>query len=430
MRSSPAAAAASARRSRASWRAKASTSRSSRATRTELEATAKEIAAETDRRIIPLAADVTSREQVGAHGRARRREQLGGLHILVNSGSAPGGSATATGPIETVVDEELLQDFNIKYMGALRCARAAIPLMKKQGWGRIINISGANARNAGNLSGGARNVAPRAHDEDAGGAARPYGITVNCIHPGTTRTERTPSLLAARASKLGMTPEEVEKPRLRPRLAARQRHLPHGGRVGDRVRHGLPGVGQSVGGHRRAGRGDRRRRAVGVLLIRPVAWGLPISWCSGAHSTAFVWSISAGCGPAPGPRAGSARLEPRSSRSVARERARPPAFLDDTANLEVNLNTSGNFNDTNINKRGLTINVRTPGPRAHKRLIAISDVVIENFSSRVLQNWGLGYDSCGELKPDIIYVSMAGFGHTGRTATTRRWARSRRRPPA
>ena len=38
-----------------------------------------------------------------------------------------------------------------------------------------------------------------------------HGITVNCIHPGTTRTERTPSLLAARAAQLGVSPEEAER---------------------------------------------------------------------------------------------------------------------------------------------------------------------------------------------------------------------------
>jgi NAD(P)-dependent dehydrogenase (short-subunit alcohol dehydrogenase family) len=37
-----------------------------------------------------------------------------------------------------------------------------------------------------------------------------FGITVNCVHPGTTRTERTPRLLAARAKELGIPPEEVE----------------------------------------------------------------------------------------------------------------------------------------------------------------------------------------------------------------------------
>src|SRR5437660_8322609 len=126
-------------------------------TKDQLEATARELATETGRRVIPLVADVTSKAQVDAMV-AQAARQLGGLHILVNSGSPPGGSATATGPIESVVDEDLLQDFNVKYVGALRCARAAIPYMKEQKWGRIINISGTNARNAGNLSGGARNT--------------------------------------------------------------------------------------------------------------------------------------------------------------------------------------------------------------------------------------------------------------------------------
>ena len=134
----------------------------------DLEATARELAAETNRRIVPLAADVTSKDQVDRMV-AEAAQQLGGLHILVNSGSAPGGSATATGPIETVIDEDLIEDFNVKYVGALRCSRAVIPFMKTAGWGRIINISGGNARNAGNLSGGARN----AHDKDAGSPAGP-----------------------------------------------------------------------------------------------------------------------------------------------------------------------------------------------------------------------------------------------------------------
>jgi NAD(P)-dependent dehydrogenase (short-subunit alcohol dehydrogenase family) len=176
----------------------------------QLEATASELEAATGRRIIPLAADVTSKEQVDRMV-AQAAEQLGGLHILVNSGSPPGGSATATGPIETVVDEDLLHDFNVKYVGALRCARAVIPYLKAQGWGRIINISGTNARNAGNLSGGARNGALVHFTKTLAVQLGRDGITVNCIHPGTTRTERTPGLLAARAAQLGISPEEVER---------------------------------------------------------------------------------------------------------------------------------------------------------------------------------------------------------------------------
>ena len=179
-------------------------------TKDTLAAAAREIAAETGRRVIPLAADVTSRAQVEAMV-AQAAAQLGGLHILVNSGSPPGGSATATGPIETIVDEDLLHDFNVKYVGALRCARAVIPYMKEQGWGRIINISGTNARNAGNLSGGARNTSLVHFTKTLAVQLGRFGITVNCIHPGVTRTERTPRLLAARGKELGIAPEEVEK---------------------------------------------------------------------------------------------------------------------------------------------------------------------------------------------------------------------------
>jgi NAD(P)-dependent dehydrogenase (short-subunit alcohol dehydrogenase family) len=175
-----------------------------------LEAAAQELGRETSRKILPIAADVTSKEQVEAMV-ARAAAELGGLHILVNSGSAPGGSANATGPIETVVDEELLQDFNVKYLGALRCARAIIPHLKEKGWGRIINVSGTNARTAGNLSGGARNASLVHFTKTLAVQLGRSGITVNCVHPGITRTERTPSLLAARAAELGVTAEEAER---------------------------------------------------------------------------------------------------------------------------------------------------------------------------------------------------------------------------
>jgi benzylsuccinate CoA-transferase BbsF subunit len=95
------------------------------------------------------------------------------------------------------------------------------------------------------------------------------------------------------------------------------------------------------------------------------------------------------------------------------ERGRLPSTTTPQG-LEVNLNTSGNFNDTNVNKKSLSLNVRSArGLAIIKRLIAVSDIVIENFSSRVLQNWGLGYEEQRRIKRDIVYVSMSGYGHTG-----------------
>ena len=179
-------------------------------TREQLEQSAREIEDETGRRIIPMQLDVTSKaevDQVVADAAA----QLGGLHVLVNSASLPGGSPNAVGPYETVDEEALMNDFDVKYVGALRCAKAAIPLLKEQGWGRIINISGGNARNAGNLSGGARNVSLVHLTKTLSNQVGRFGITVNCIHPGTTRTERTAEMLAERGRELGITPEQVEE---------------------------------------------------------------------------------------------------------------------------------------------------------------------------------------------------------------------------
>ncbi len=83
--------------------------------------------------------------------------------------------------------------------------------------------------------------------------------------------------------------------------------------------------------------------------------------------------------------------------------------------VEPGPNSTGQFADTNANKRSITVNIRTPrGLELINRLIAISDIVIENFSSRIMQRWGIGYEEMKKLRPDIIYVSMAGFGHTGR----------------
>src|SRR5437763_12959560 len=96
------------------------------------------------------------------------------------------------------------------------------------------------------------------------------------------------------------------------------------------------------------------------------------------------------------------------------ERGRLPSSTT-PQDVEVNFNTSGNFNDTNVNKKSLSLNVRSPkGLEVVRRLIAVSDIVIENFSSRVLRNWGLGYEELCRIKPDVVYVSLSGYGHTGR----------------
>src|SRR5262252_3383164 len=78
------------------------------------------------------------------------------------------------------------------------------------------------------------------------------------------------------------------------------------------------------------------------------------------------------------------------------------------------LNGSGFFNDFNSSKYGITLNLNHPeGVAIAKRLVALSDVVIDSFTHRAMRKWGLYYDDLVQIKPDIIVVSAAQQGHTG-----------------
>ncbi|MCR4394803.1 MAG: CoA transferase, partial [Dehalococcoidales bacterium] len=48
-----------------------------------------------------------------------------------------------------------------------------------------------------------------------------------------------------------------------------------------------------------------------------------------------------------------------------------------------------------------------------KRLVAISDVVAENFGGSVLERWGLSYAEMRKIKPEIIYYAGSGYGRSG-----------------
>jgi crotonobetainyl-CoA:carnitine CoA-transferase CaiB-like acyl-CoA transferase len=69
---------------------------------------------------------------------------------------------------------------------------------------------------------------------------------------------------------------------------------------------------------------------------------------------------------------------------------------------------------TNLNKRDLTLDLTSERGRAIvRRLAAQADVVVENFSPRVVENFGLDYPSLAALKPDVIMLRMPGFGLQG-----------------
>ena len=77
-------------------------------------------------------------------------------------------------------------------------------------------------------------------------------------------------------------------------------------------------------------------------------------------------------------------------------------------------NRAAYFNKLNSNKHAITLNLFDPDARGiFLRLVAESDVVLENNSPRVMRNFGLEYAALREVNPDIIMVSVSGFGQTG-----------------
>ncbi|WAC08371.1 MAG: CoA transferase [Thermodesulfobacteriota bacterium] len=74
----------------------------------------------------------------------------------------------------------------------------------------------------------------------------------------------------------------------------------------------------------------------------------------------------------------------------------------------------GYFHILNAGKKGVSLDLANEkGREIFKKLVAVSDAVMENFSPRVMEGWGLGYEELKKIKPDIIMVSMSGLGHYG-----------------
>jgi NAD(P)-dependent dehydrogenase (short-subunit alcohol dehydrogenase family) len=107
-----------------------------------LKETVDEIAKATGRKIAGFTVNTLDVGSIKAFVK-QSADALGGVDIVINSAARVGGAA---GDIEAIDEGEILRDFEEKTIGYLRVAREAIPYMKQNGWGRIINISGLAGR--------------------------------------------------------------------------------------------------------------------------------------------------------------------------------------------------------------------------------------------------------------------------------------------
>jgi 3-oxoacyl-[acyl-carrier protein] reductase len=133
--------------------------------------------------------------------------QLGGIDILVN---CAGGSRR--GGLNDIADEDWERFFRVKPLGLIRMTREAVPYLKRSNQARVINIAGNRGREPRtSMMGGPINLGTLSATKAMANELGPYGVNVNAVSPGFTRTRRWPEFLAATARETNNSLEDAEK---------------------------------------------------------------------------------------------------------------------------------------------------------------------------------------------------------------------------
>ena len=142
----------------------------------------------------------------------KARARFGGVDILVNN-----AVSSTQNTFDGLSEEEWQHHINVKLMGYIRCARAVLPGMKSNGWGRIINVAGITARDVSSyrMTNGVVNAGVTNFTKHLAEQVGPYGITVNVMHPGFTETPRLASALKKWAELEGLTVGQITSLRLK-----------------------------------------------------------------------------------------------------------------------------------------------------------------------------------------------------------------------
>lgn len=153
--------------------------------------------------VFPIVADLS---QPDSPPRAveEAAQLLGGLDILINNaGSSPFGS------LEAVTEDDWQSSIDLKLMGYVRCTRTALPIMKKQGGGVIINVVGMAGRSASpSYVLGSLNAALLHLTKSVAELGGPFGVRVMAVNPGLTTTERMDDAIEVWAVDAGMSIED------------------------------------------------------------------------------------------------------------------------------------------------------------------------------------------------------------------------------
>jgi NAD(P)-dependent dehydrogenase (short-subunit alcohol dehydrogenase family) len=172
-----------------------------------LSAAAKEISSASGRKIIPIVADLT-RDSDAKNFVMAGHKALGRIDIMVNNaGSAPGGV------IEHLSEADWAQSLQLKFMGYVRCLRHVLPIMVRQGGGRVVNLIGNDGVKPSywEIAPGAANAAGQNLTLALAGQYGKYGISLVAVNPGPVRTERWTRLVKAMARDMKLSYEEADR---------------------------------------------------------------------------------------------------------------------------------------------------------------------------------------------------------------------------
>ena len=112
---------------------------------------------------------------------------------------------STSAPFDELTDDQFRYHIDVKLMAYIRIARLVLPHMAKQGAGRIVNIGGMTARIVAPLrmTNGVANAGVANFTKQFAGYAAHHNVTVNCVHPGYTATERVTQIFEREARESG-----------------------------------------------------------------------------------------------------------------------------------------------------------------------------------------------------------------------------------
>ena len=145
-------------------------------------------------------ADVSKHEEVEALV-ADVAEAAGGIDVLVNN-----AVTSTSAPFDELTDNEFRYHIDVKLMAYIRIARLVLPHMIPRGGGRIVNVGGMTARIVAPLrmTNGVTNAGVANFTKQFSGYTAQHDITVNCVHPGYTATERVTQIFEKEAEEADM----------------------------------------------------------------------------------------------------------------------------------------------------------------------------------------------------------------------------------